>query len=496
MVLTEPPPTFSLHETSLGQVTWPVSPAYNNLVFYDPGKGTETIETIIPDLGERWEWSADGKALTFFLRKGVKWHDGTPFTSLDVKYTFDVVREAPDIPSKLRANPRQLWYENVSSIETPNSDTVVFRLKRPESALLALLASGFSVVYPAHVQPVDRLRTQIMGTGPFRFKEYSPGEMLTYERNRDYFKPGLPYLDGMRYTVIRDRTARIAALRTGRVKLSPIVDIPKSIADDIRKNAPHLKVSERVVLSANILLLNHKKPPFNNPKIREAVNLALDRSAHVTAAREGAAGVGTTMLPGGFWALPEAEMRKLPGYSGDMESRRAQAKKLIAEAGDPAGLKLEMPTRSLAVFVESATFVIDQLKRVGIDATMKQMETGPWVALQERRDYTIIDTRMGIAVDDPSPIYAEFYTCRAPRNYTGYCNPDVEAMMNEQAVTTDPLKRRALVWEIDKRLVTEVARPILSWNIDYMVWWPEVRGYVQHQSLTTTGRHETLWLAK
>ena len=133
----------------------------------------------------------------------MRWHDGRPFTSRDVKYTFDAVREAPDAPAKLRLSPRKDWYANVEAIEAPESHTVIFRLKRPQPSLLLMLASGYSPVYPAHV-PLPDLRLRCVGTGPFRLKEYVRGQGLEFERNPDYFVPDRPYLDGIRYSIISD----------------------------------------------------------------------------------------------------------------------------------------------------------------------------------------------------------------------------------------------------------------------------------------------------
>src|SRR5438105_5710155 len=166
------PAGFSIHETATIMGLWPVMPCYSNLVLFDPLEPRERHETIIPELAEKWSWQDGYRNLVFFLRKGVTWHDGAPFTAADVKYTFDVVREAHDAPAKLRINARKEWYGNVDSIETPEPYTVIFRLKRPQPSLLTMLASGYSPVLPAHV-PLGTLRAKCVGTGPFRLKQYT-----------------------------------------------------------------------------------------------------------------------------------------------------------------------------------------------------------------------------------------------------------------------------------------------------------------------------------
>jgi peptide/nickel transport system substrate-binding protein len=166
-VLTEDPPGLLVHESATISNVWPMSPCYSNLVIFDPLKPLDSAETVIPELAEKWSWQDNYRNLVFFLRRNVKWHDGRPFTSADVKYTFDAVREAPDSVGKLRTSPRKDWYANVEAIEAPEPHTVVFRLKRPQPSLLLMFASGYSPVFPAHV-PVAELRQRCVGTGPFR----------------------------------------------------------------------------------------------------------------------------------------------------------------------------------------------------------------------------------------------------------------------------------------------------------------------------------------
>src|SRR5678816_3560274 len=166
-VLTEDPPGLLVHESATISNVWPMSPCYSNLVLFDPLKPLDSADTVIPELAEKWSWQDNYRNLVFFLRKNVKWHDGRPFTSKDVKFTFDVVREAKDAPAKLRLNPRKDWWANVEAIEAPEPHTVVFRLKRPQPSLLIMLASGYSPVYAAHISPAQ-YRTTCIGTGPFK----------------------------------------------------------------------------------------------------------------------------------------------------------------------------------------------------------------------------------------------------------------------------------------------------------------------------------------
>src|SRR6266852_9158172 len=309
-MLMEDPPGFSIHESSTISGLWPVAPCYSNLVIFDPLKPMEGVDTVMPELAERWAWQDGYRNLVFFLRKNVKWHDGKLFSSADVKYTFDVVREAKDAPAKLRLSPRKEWYANVEAIEAPDAHTVIFRLKRPQPSLILMLASGYSPVYPAHV-PLAELRQRCVGTGPFKLKEYVRGQMIELERNTDYFVPNRPYLDGIRYLIITERGTRLAALQAGRLDVSIPLEMTKLMAETAKKNAPSLVVTEIAQNGSDNVVLNHKRAPFDNVAVRRAVSLAMDRHAYVQSVRQGGAFVGPSLMspPFGAWGLPDKELR-------------------------------------------------------------------------------------------------------------------------------------------------------------------------------------------
>jgi len=492
------PPSLSIHEEATVAAVWPMMPCYNNLVLFDPLKKQESVSTIIGELAEKWEWQDGGKALAFTLRKGVKWHDGQPFTSKDVKYTFDLVREAPGAPAKLRVNPRKLWYENVADIETPSPDAVVFRLKRPQPSLILMLAAGYSPVYPAHVLPAE-LRTKCVGTGPFKLKEYRPGEYVDLVKNPDYFVKGRPYLDGIRYLIIRERGTRYAAIQAGRQDVTYPLEVAKTIAESVKKAVPSMVLVEASTNLNDNLLLNFKRPIFQDPRIRRAINLAIDRKDYVQAGRQGAAVLGGVMLPKpyGVWGLSEKELAKLPGM-GDPVKNKAEAKQLLAQAGYGPGkpLKLSVSTRASSFYVDLASFIIDQLKQVGIDASLEQVEMGIWHAKLTRRDYEMAVNNTGMGPDDPDANLYENFKCGSPRNYSDYCNPEVDRLIDEQSQTPDFAKRLRLVQELDMRLQHEGARVILGWAKEYYLMWPYVKNLVPHQSAYNYGRMQEVWLDK
>ncbi len=496
--LEESPPSFSIHEEATLATVWAVMPCYNNLVLFDPFQKQEDVRTIIGELAEKWEWQEGGKALVFTLRRGVKWHDGQAFSSKDVKHTFDVVREAPGAQTKLRVNPRKLWYENVANIETPDAETAVFRLKRPQPSLLLMLASGYSPVYPAHVLPAD-LRTKCVGTGPFKLKEYRPGESVDLVKNPDYFIKGRPYLDGIRYVIIQERGTRYAALQAGRQDIAYPQEISKTISEGVKRAVPRIALVETSTNVNDNILVNFRRPVFQDHRVRRAINLAIDRRNYVRAVWQGAAIPGGVMLPRpyGVWGLAEEEQGKLPGF-GDPARNSSEARKLLAEAGHGPGtpLKVTVSTRGLARYVDVASFVIDQLRRVGIEAALEQVQTGVWHAKLTRREYEMAVNRTGIGPDDPDANLYENFKCGSPRNYSEYCNPEVDRLIEEQSQTLDPSKRLRLVQDIDSRLQLEGARLMLGWGKEYFLMWPYVKNLIPHQSVYNYGRMQEVWLDK
>jgi peptide/nickel transport system substrate-binding protein len=488
-------PGFAVHETSTISTVFPASPCFNNLVYYDPLKPRESAETIIGELAEKWSWQDNYRNLVFFLRRDVKWHDGKPFTSKDVKFTFDMVREAPDAQGKLRLNPRKDWYVNVDAVEAPDPYTVVFRLKRPQPSLIMMLASGYSPVYAAHIPPTQ-YRTTCIGTGPFKLKEWRHGEFVEYVKNPEYFVKGRPYLDGLKYIVIKERGTRTAALQSGQLDVAQPGETTKAAAEQLKAAVPKMVFQPFSTNVTDNIIMNMKKPPFDNQKVRLAVSYAIDRRGLIQAVHQGSAnlGVGMAPRPHGVWGLPEKELLALPGY-GKAADMKAQARQLLAEAGitPQKPLKVEMVTRAIAIYVDMASFVINELKQVGIEATLKQVETAQWHPMATRGDYQIGANLTGLGPDDPDANFYENYACGSPRNYSAYCNEQVMKMIETQSQEVDPKKRLALVWAIQKKLEEDAARPILDWRMDYFATWPHVKNMIPHQSIYNFGRMQEVW---
>ena len=486
---------FAIHETATISVVFPSSPCFNNLVMFDPANPVESPDSVVPELAERWSWQDNYRNLVMFLRRNVKWHDGQPFTSKDVKHTFDMVREAPESTAKLRLNPRKDWYANVEAIEAADPYTVVFRLKRPQPSLLMLLASGYSPIYAAHVNPAD-YRTRCVGTGPFKLKEWRRGEFIDYVKNPDYFIKDRPYLDGLRYVIIVERGTRTAALQSGQLDVAMPGETTRTAAEQMKKAVPQLVVTTVASSVTDNIVMNEKKPPFDNVKLRLAVSYAIDRRSLIKGVHQDGAVPAVAMMPKpyGVWGLLDRDFAALPGY-GKPADMKERARKLVAEAGYGPGkpLHVEMVTRAIAVYVDMASFVINELKQVGIEATLKQVETAQWHPMATRGDYQIGANLTGLGVDDPDANFYENFACGSPRNYSFYCSEQVMKMIEQQSMELDPAKRLALVIAVQKQLEQDAARPTLDQRLDYFTVWPHVKNMVPHHNIFNFGRMQNVW---
>jgi peptide/nickel transport system substrate-binding protein len=490
------PGSASIHEEATYSANIPFMPVFNNLVMYKQDVAQNSLESIVPDLASSWAWNDDKKTLSFKLRQGVKWHDGKPFTSSDVKCTFDMLMGKS--AQKFRKNPRKSWYDEVVDVTTSGDFDVAFNLKRPQPALLALLASGYTPVYPCHASPAD-MRTKPIGTGPFKFVEFKANESIKLIRNPDYWKPGLPHLDGIEFTIIPNRSTAILAFVAGKFDMTFPTEVSIPLLKDVKAQAPKaVCVVAPTNVSTNIIV-NQSAPPFDNLDIRRALALALDRQAFVSILFEGQADIGGTMQPApeGVWGMPKEMLETIPGYGPDVKANREQARQLMQKAGygPQKHLPVKVSTRNIPVYRDPAIILIDQLKDIYVDGELDVVETANWFSKVARKEYAIGLNLTGNSVDDPDQAFYENYSCNSERNYTQYCNAGIEKLFDQQSAETDLAKRKKLVWEIDKKLQEDVARPIIYHSRMGSCWQPYVKGITIMVNSSYNGfRYEDVWL--
>jgi peptide/nickel transport system substrate-binding protein len=488
------PASMSMLEESTQAVNRPMSGVFNNLVMYKQDVPQNSMKSIVPELATSWSWNEEGTELTFPLRQGVKWHDGKPFTAADVKCTFDLLMDKT--AEKLRINPRKSWYANVAEVTTNGDYEASVHLKRPQPSFIALLATGWSPIYPCHVPPRD-MRKHPIGTGPFKFVDFKPNQSITVTRNPDYWKPGRPHLDGIEYTIIKDVSTRLLSFLSGKDDVYFGVTIPQ--LKDVKNQAPDAICD---MFTGNVprnLIVNRDVPPFDNPDVRRAMSLTLDHKAFIDILTEGQGDIGAVMQPppDGLWGMPPELLRTLPGYDPDVEKNRAEARTLMEKLGygPDKHLAVTVSTRNLAPYRDPAVILIDQLKQIYIDGELNPLDTTQWYPMLARKDYKIAMNITETAVDDPDPAFYENYVCGAMRNYTGYCNPALDKMIDEQSAMSDVAKRKQIVWTIEKKLAEDDARPILFYPRAANCHYPKVKGLVtQVNSIYNGQRFEDLWL--
>ena len=396
-------PGASIHEEATISTLIPFMGVYNNLVMYKQDEPKNSMDSIVPDIAKSWSWNAEKTAVTFQLHAGVKWHDGQPFTAKDVKCTWDMLTDKAG-DSKLRKNPRKEWYHNLAEVTVNGDDEVTFRLGRPQPSFMALLASGFSPVYPCHI-PAPQMRTKPVGTGPFKVVEFEPSIVIRLVRNADYFKPGRPYLDAIDWRVIQNRATAMLAFLADEIDLTFPGEVSIPILKDIRNQSPKAVCEVRPTNVSTNLIINHAVAPFNNRELVRALMLTIDRDGYNSILYQGEATIGGAMLPApeGIWGMPVGFLDDVPGYSDTVAVNREKARAIMRSLGYAPGnpLKIKLTVRNIALFRDPAVVVQGQLREVWIDAEMDLVESPQYAPKMTRKDYTISAGMVGSGLDDP-----------------------------------------------------------------------------------------------
>jgi len=489
------PASMSIYEETTLSTSMPMMGVFNNVVVFDPSQEQNRLDNIIPDLAESWSVSENAKDMTFKLRSGVKWHDGKPFTANDVKCSWDLLLGKGQ--EKLRVNARETWWTNLNEVTADNQYQATFHLKRPQPSFLALLASGFSPVYPCHVSPSE-MRQHPVGTGPFKVIEFNPNQSIKVGRNSDYWKSGRPYLDGIDYTIIPNRSTAMLAFAAGQFDLTFPYEITIAMLKDLRSQMPQA-VCEITPMNVSMNLSIGQKPPFDNIQVRRAIAMSLDRKAFIDILGDGQGDIGTALLPApeGQWAMLKEAMEKLPGYDPDVRKSRAEAQSIMRPLGygPDNRINLKITTRNLPDFRDPASIAADQLKNIWFDSEVEAVETANFLPKLMRSDFVVALTAIGSGLDDPDQNFYENYICESKRNYTRYCNRQVDKLIDQQSMEIDAKKRHELVWEIDQRIQEDVARPILYYMRKATCWSPDVHGLkLQVNSIYNGWRMEDVWL--
>jgi peptide/nickel transport system substrate-binding protein len=491
---------YDMHQTSLGGIYAAVAPAYNCLIRtspYDP-----LALDIIPELAETWEISDGGKTITFHLHRGVKWHDGMPFSSADVQYTMERIMHPP----KGMVSPRgPVFAALIARVEAPDPDTVVIHGKGPSGLLLPLFANGWSVIIPKHIvekDPVNALKTTVMGTGPFRLKEPPTSSLWKYERNPEYFQKDRPFLDAIEIHIMTDAQALVAALLSKRVFWSdsfPHPNMDRDMSQSAAQQNPQLVRSSSPMVLVYHLTLQTEKPPFDDLRVRQAISEALQREAFGALGTQSGA-VGTGNYPFGPWGMPTERRNQLIGYGPDMAKRIAHAKALLAsyekEKGKIDWSKLKVQCASNIKFsCENGQIMQQLLKKINVHVELQPMILSQLRANEISGNYLMSLLGAASNFDDPIDTFGQLFVTKGGRWYQRRSLPALDTLFEQQKFLADPEARKQVVWEMDTLAMNDAAYLVLLWPEFYHVRWNFVKGWTHTPNLWSTNvRMDTVWL--
>lgn len=456
-----------------------VGGSYNRLLrysFYDKG-------TVVPDLVQSWEVSDDGTTYTFKLRRGVKFHCGdfvkgrpgacTDLDAADVLWSIDKIRNK-------EFSKRAGYFTAIDRIEVVDPLTLRMHLKQPDAGLLSKLAVGWAIIFPSEL-PWDALKETVIGTGPFIWKEYVTGAGSTTVRNPDYFRQGYPCLDGVRNYVFKDPTVALASLRARQLDINSYMQyIYPADAKLLQEKHPEIIVSLPPRLWWHSIAGKIGEAPWNDRRVRQAFSLAVDRYKAVEVLGEGAGAVGGFMPPWTQWSLPKEELATLLGTPDpvQMQTRREQAKKLLAEAGyKPGDLKLRWMILDTPESVLTPQFVQEQLRQIGVEITLEVTDRGTFTQRRDAKDFQLITMDNTSGTLDPSLFYADFFLCGASSNEIGYCNQEFDVLYQQQLSERNEAKRIAIVHQMERILTTDWPAVQVRWVAEGMAWWPWVKNW-------------------
>jgi len=435
---------------------------------------------IVGELAERWEISEDGKGYTFFLRKGVQFHDGTPMTAADVKASYE--RE-----KVIGGHRSSVFKTTLVDVDIIDDHTVRFNLVRSFGALMeymSLQGQGVGKKAIADEYPTTGYKDYALniGTGPFKFKAYSATSGFQTVKNPNYFHAGQPYLDAFNYIAIRDDSTRFAAYRAGRIDMIPYSAVPPSQAVQAKKDLPDhqvLQAGDGAVYYWNIVFpLN--KAPWSDFRVRKAVHLALDRKAAIEVIELGYA-THSDFLPAALGGRTLAELATTPGYRYPKAADVAEAKRLLAEAGYPDGFKMKAFHRPVTMYQNASIFYGEMLKSIGLTYELDTPPDGAtWTTRSRAFAYDFYHSRGLIRIHDPVGMFGGWISEFNPRMVdAGIVDSTLDSAITEQLGELDPTKRRQLNRKVEDLMMGEgrLYTIITNWGGYWGIIQPRVKNF-------------------
>jgi peptide/nickel transport system substrate-binding protein len=488
---------FDPHQTISFKTHTTLSFVYSKLMRHKVGPEVQPgIFTVEPDLAERWE-ALDDTTYVFHLRQGVKWHNKPPVNGRelvadDVKFTYDRFLTDP-------GNANRYMLDRVERVEVVDRYTVKFVLKEPFVWLVNALAYPWSmwIIAPEVVQQFGDLKKPetAIGTGPFLLEHYEPNVKTVFKRNPDYFRRDQPYIDGVEWLVLEDESTGLAMYRTGQIDCGPWHwwSVRQQDLETLKKSHPNLVYQDFLSNVTNVIFMRTDMPPFNDVRVRRAISHAIDRQGLIDAVW--VRGAPTPAVARGLveWSLPIDQLGVGAKY---YQYDPREARRLLAEAGYPAGFKTQITVtpgfgRDL---IDDVQLVQQYLKDVGIEVEMKIQEYGAYVATTAQGKFEgLVRGPYGIAWEPDSPLYRS-HASDSSWN-TGHVNDaTVTAMLKEQRRVKDLETRRKLIFDIQRYVAEQQYYVYLYSTMITASWQPYVKNFAPNLSFDYGSRTATLWL--
>ena len=489
------PAHFDVHQTGATILT--PGCMYDNLIRHDP---RDSGQTIIPDLAHSWEVAKDGKTYTFFLRKGVKFHDGGDLTAADVQATFQRIISPPQGFN----SPRTPLFSTVEAIQVRDPYTIAFTLRepRPKAFILGAFASGWNVIVRKKTLEDNNYNLrQVLnypGTGPFRHVKRVDKEVWVMERNLDYWNEGMPYLDGIEFYHFEPFSPPLgAALFSGRIDYARLLD---QVSLKKLQTTPGMAGTGYYQSAIQAVWVNNAKKPFDDQRVRRAMHLTFDRPVLVDVVKDIA-----PMLVGGFlypfsdWATPLPQLSERLGYQAETTAALKEARQLLAAAGHAKGLKgVDFMVRDALSFKTWAPAVQVMLQEIGIETTLRTVQPSVWFGEAQRGTFDITINIQQSTLIDPSDYFHAWYSKDGPQNYSQWHNPAFEALLSQIDRELDDAKRKDLVRQAEA--IFEQDPPLLpvSWEKINDGWFNYVKGHNPYNyfGIYDVVRFDTFWLDK
>ncbi|MCZ6788330.1 MAG: ABC transporter substrate-binding protein [Chloroflexi bacterium] len=487
VVFTDPF-SFDLHSSSSSVVLMTGAHFYNNLLWNPGGTAIEC------DVCSSWNVEDGGKRMLFHLRDNVAFADGHLLTSSDVKYSLQKMMGLVDDIVSPRAG---VIKEYIESIDTPDDATVALNLYRPAAALPAMLTMQFASMVKEGTTRQD-LNEAPDGTGAFLLKSWESGSKLVLERNPNYFKEGLPYLDELHLIIIGNPVAGRSAFLTNLLDIGAGPNNDTLSQYEAKRAAGDIDwVEEISEFRPQGVMMNVTQPPFDDILLRQAVNLAIDRWGYMQVVHENRAEPALIFRAGIGSMRTTEEIISFPGFAqgGAKDAEREQARNLLAQAGFPDGLDVVLTVRNAPDYRIQGEFLSGELAKIGIRTTLELVESAALFPKVARLDYSIWGYWFGQTTNDPDEMWASYFLTDGSRNYLGYSNPEVDRLFVQQSLELDPVERASQNRQLEDIILADLP---FAPTVDHkrtLGWWTQAHGFKESRGITryTTYRGELWW---